>query len=584
MCSMPYRKINKRKNYHTILKKMKKTVLAAVAALLATGMLHAQTDTTTISQRIEVTRQYVPEVGGARKLDFQPRMADTVTLKPDISYSITPTPWRSVFGTDPIAPVSISTAEYERHRPLYMLLGGGYPAQSFLDLYADLSTLRDTRFGIYARHYGQWSDPGLQTGGTNDGWWTDNRIGLYASRDFGERTLDFDLRMDMNLYALTANSLAVKSSTNTYLTPKLSAAFGDNFTDLSHFNYRIGVSGSIWFPQRSGNGGDAAVDADFGWRVGKGFLQTSLAFDGWWADGEDWYASFAPNYRMRLGKLAFRAGLKIYYNSFRLPYTDIQVRDIHGSHIYLLPDIGLEYNITDALAPYVTIDGNIGDGSWASLMKLNPYLYNGATARPKSLDARIGIRGAANEVVTYDIYAGYSMSEMPFFIGLGNTYDYMAFGAGLTPADIFHAGAGVGVRIPAGFSLYAGIRYNHVSTNGNLWSGRATTYDSYLIPFGAVGTAIPECAVTGKIGYEYRGRLFVNVGIEVAGRKYYAAVDNYLSGVPATVNLSAGIEYRTGERFALFVAGDNLLDQQIYRHLGYNALGANVTAGIKALF
>ena len=131
--------------------------MTVIAAFLAAGVLTAQEDAASITQRIEVTRQYVPELGEAQKLDFPPRMADTVTLKPDISYAITPTPWKSVFDTEPIAPVAISTAEYRHQRPFYLMLGGGYPAQSRLDFYAAFSTPRDIRAGVYANHVGQWA-------------------------------------------------------------------------------------------------------------------------------------------------------------------------------------------------------------------------------------------------------------------------------------------------------------------------------------------------------------------------------------------------------------------------------------------
>ena len=134
---------------------MKRIILVALA-LTVVGMLQAQTDEP-ISQRIEVTRQYVPELEGARKIDLEPRMTDTVTLKPDIEYSITPTPWHSVFGTKPIGAVCISTAEYKREKPAYLMVGGGYPAQSTLDFRLGLPVGRDTRMGFYADHYGQWA-------------------------------------------------------------------------------------------------------------------------------------------------------------------------------------------------------------------------------------------------------------------------------------------------------------------------------------------------------------------------------------------------------------------------------------------
>ncbi len=172
--------------------------MTVIAAFLAAGVLTAQEDAASITQRIEVTRQYVPELGEAQKLDFPPRMADTVTLKPDISYAITPTPWKSVFDTEPIAPVAISTAEYRHQRPFYLMLGGGYPAQSRLDFYAAFSTPRDIRAGVYANHVGQWAKLENERGTKEPASWTENGVGLYAGRDFGTRSLDFDIRYGYN--------------------------------------------------------------------------------------------------------------------------------------------------------------------------------------------------------------------------------------------------------------------------------------------------------------------------------------------------------------------------------------------------
>ena len=174
--------------------------MTVIAAFLAAGVLTAQEDAASITQRIEVTRQYVPELGEAQKLDFPPRMADTVTLKPDISYAITPTPWKSVFDTEPIAPVAISTAEYRHQRPFYLMLGGGYPAQSRLDFYAAFSTPRDIRAGVYANHVGQWAKLENERGTKEPASWTENGVGLYAGRDFGTRSLDFDIRYGYNYY------------------------------------------------------------------------------------------------------------------------------------------------------------------------------------------------------------------------------------------------------------------------------------------------------------------------------------------------------------------------------------------------
>ena len=222
--------------------------MTVIAAFLAAGVLTAQEDAASITQRIEVTRQYVPELGEAQKLDFPPRMADTVTLKPDISYAITPTPWKSVFDTEPIAPVAISTAEYRHQRPFYLMLGGGYPAQSRLDFYAAFSTPRDIRAGVYANHVGQWAKLENERGTKEPASWTENGVGLYAGRDFGTRSLNFDIRYGYNYYTTMDKVWTgyMEPENIYYHKVQTSLTFGDAFTGLSRFNYRFGIAGSLW--------------------------------------------------------------------------------------------------------------------------------------------------------------------------------------------------------------------------------------------------------------------------------------------------------------------------------------------------
>lgn len=172
-------------------------------------------------------------------------------------------------------------------------------------------------------------------------------------------------------------------------------------------------------------------------------------------------------------------------------------------------------------------------------------------------------------MVTYDVYAGYLIGELPYFLKTGET-----FVPRLAPVNLFYAGAGVGLKLPMGFGLQAGVRYDSYNNAGNFWSGRG----------GRVGMGIPEFTVTGRASYCYRDRFSVGIGVEVLGERRFASLQNLDTAVPATVNLKVDAEYKTGPRFSIFAAGDNLLNRRIYRCLGYPALGANAVAGIRMLF
>ena len=390
--------------------------MTVIAAFLAAGVLTAQEDAASITQRIEVTRQYVPELGEAQKLDFPPRMADTVTLKPDISYAITPTPWKSVFDTEPIAPVAISTAEYRHQRPFYLMLGGGYPAQSRLDFYAAFSTPRDIRAGVYANHVGQWAKLENERGTKEPASWTENGVGLYAGRDFGTRSLDFDIRYGYNYYTTMDKVWTgyMEPENIYYHKVQTSLTFGDAFTDLSRFNYRFGIAGSLWGTVVENPA--ASAFADFGWKAGRrGAVVVGASFEGAWNDWDtgDWYAALVPEYRLRTDRLSLHVGVKFYYDSFRLSATDC------GSHFFVLPKVGVSYELADAFIPYASLDGEIGTGNYLELAGLNPYIHEADIAGAKRAELRGGFRGDAGDVVTYDVYAGYLIGELPYFLKTG---------------------------------------------------------------------------------------------------------------------------------------------------------------------
>lgn len=153
-------------------------------------------------------------------------------------------------------------------------------------------------------------------------------------------------------------------------------------------------------------------------------------------------------------------------------------------------------------------------------------------------------------MVTYDVYAGYLIGELPYFLKTGET-----FVPRLAPVNLFYAGAGVGLKLPMGFGLQAGVRYDSYNNAGNFWSGRG----------GRVGMGIPEFTVTGRASYCYRDRFSVGISVEVLGERRFASLQNLDTAVPATVNLKVDAEYKTGPRFSIFAAGDNLLNRRIYR-------------------
>ena len=104
-----------------------------VAALMAALPWGASAQ---VEKRVEVTKAYVPSVEGASKLAVVPDMTDTVKMRPEIDYTITPLSLQTTLATRPIRPATVTYWEFNRPLPFYLKAGMGYPFNSVLDFYA----------------------------------------------------------------------------------------------------------------------------------------------------------------------------------------------------------------------------------------------------------------------------------------------------------------------------------------------------------------------------------------------------------------------------------------------------------------
>ena len=112
--------------------KTNKAILCAAVAL-AFLPARAQKPEGDLNREMEVTREYEPSVDAASKLGVKPNMVDTVALRPEVDFSVTPRPVTQGFGVTPIKPVQVNLDDYRTFGPLYVKAGVGAPQQSVLE-------------------------------------------------------------------------------------------------------------------------------------------------------------------------------------------------------------------------------------------------------------------------------------------------------------------------------------------------------------------------------------------------------------------------------------------------------------------
>ena len=168
-----------------------------VAALMAALPWGASAQ---VEKRVEVTKAYVPSVEGASKLAVVPDMTDTVKMRPEIDYTITPLSLQTTLATRPIRPATVTYWEFNRPLPFYLKAGMGYPFNSVLDFYASSQNPGTGYVVGYVNHEGRYSKIGNDFGVKNNSTRMLNRIGAAAGKYFGRHVLEGDLSYENRMY------------------------------------------------------------------------------------------------------------------------------------------------------------------------------------------------------------------------------------------------------------------------------------------------------------------------------------------------------------------------------------------------
>lgn len=597
-----------------------KRYLYIIAAILTAGTASAQDD---ISKQLEVTRAYTPKVGQADKLRIEPRMVDTVQLRPDIEYSITPIAWATAFTSDRYAPASMSAVPFEIGKPLYVRAGFGFPIQSTADVYFTPRMRRGSTFGLFFNHRGSYSripnDIATPDGSTE----MLNGAGLFGSKLLGRQqryTISGELKYDNRYYrpygaadidiplsypgpdpypAIT-KKFTSGGSGRSFSLGRLSGGigFGDDFTDLSKFNFRIGLDLGY------AHGGREQADVDF--RTDMAYMITpnhGFAFglsehgrvdvaDG---NGSASTLTVAPRYMLHLGDFDLSAGVDADW---------VLNRRFGQHHMSFAPAAEGKWSIAGGrFVPFFSFESRLLDGSYEALSRRNPFLISAAGKETNptaptgwSRDLRVGIMGDVDDIFTYKFSGGVSfLEDYHIFVAHQNvtvtsgesdpvaSFEPAMFDVDAVNGARFTIGAEVGVHNLGGFSARLYTEWNKFDFRG--------TYPDYF-PLGD----LPKYNVGLEAAYRLKDIFTVRAGAELIGDREYNNIsttydgpgepirESFVNRIGPAVDVSLGAEVKAARDFWVFLEGRNLADQRLHPYNHYRGLGANVMLGVKAVF
>ena len=580
----------------------------AILTLLCVVSLSASAQ---VAKQVEVTKDYVPEIGTVHKMDVVPNMVDTITLRPEIDYTITPRSFASTLGTHRFKPATATYWEYQRRYPFYLKLGVGYPLNSVGDLYASAHRADVGYITGYANHYGQYSMLPY-TNGADGKIYKDNRsvqmnnkFGVMGGKYFGRYTLAGDVyyRMDLyHRYPLHNEEFKLRKVDSDDVC--LNVSFGDSFADYSHLNFKIYASADYFrdkseqfvegnnFQQMNVTGGLVLARAI----TKRSAMSLDIDYNGYYGlrslnEYNNSIVGAKLLYRYRSGGLVdLNVGAKVYYD-----YNPADAQKKSRWHAF--PVMNLSLNIGDHgyAVPYVEVDGQLQNNSYYSLSRQNPYVAvlgegNGLLQADKVVpntelyNVRFGVSGhTENSKFAYRFYANMSFMKNAIYWYNVNQIFF----------DVVSANRNI-------WSLCGAIDYRPISELMITAQIKGSLYNNYAkIGETLLDGAMPDFEALVRARYNHK-KFTVGLTAELCGATQWTWVQNdALFGVespapmsigrftaPVSLNLSLYADWHITKSCTVYAEGNNLIGDVMptYRWAFYREMGASFTVGVKVQF
>ena len=531
-----------------------------------------------VAKQVEVTKDYVPMVKSAQKLSVIPDMTDTVTMQPDIEYEVTPRSYETSMLVQNFRPATITYWDYNRSRPFYARGAFGVPLTSEADIYVSTYN-KDRGYAMaYVNHWGDYRNRRNYLGekvtsGVSE---MSNRVGGRAGLIVRRHMLEVDIFGDQQLrhrYPTTGEKILFGNVAG-------KIRFGDDFTDLSRWNFNIEVGGNIfgenYVPEGAAKHSQSQADARFELGKllgGRHIFKIHAGYTGVFGSGA--LSEYADNTLMaglRYGvsgrRMEFLIGADYYYDKL-----DGSTDSPHK----IFPYLKISWkNTSEKFVPYVEVDGGVRRHDYGSLLYENPYLKlpeGGETTfltmpNESVYNGRVGIGGnLGGGVFAYNVSAELSLNDNHLY---WFSYDYADYGGVNAYQHSLRIDGQLKFRPVGQFEaeIHAGVY---------AWENYDSFYSSR--PSAEVGAALRYLGrkITAGLALDYRDRIkWMNVNPETGTLGLYRT--------PSTFCLNLDVEWRINERWAVYAEGRNLAGSTVYDWAYYYYDTAQGLLGVKFTF
>ena len=562
--------------------------------LTISTLLFALTATAQVEREVEVTKQYVPKLPAAKKMDFQPDMVDTVAIRPEIDYTIVPKSFASALSTEKFRPAKVTYWEYAKSYPFYIKAGAGYPLVSEVDAYASTNRADVGYLSAYVNHRGSYSDiqtinPITNTEFKGKAKQMSNRVGVNGGKYIGRYTFNGDLYYDADIfhrYAQPKSDDAIDEIN--YENIALAMSFGDSFADMSKVNFSI-YAAADYYNDKSEQLPDferkmQQFSASAGLKLGRNIGTKARLYAAF-----DYQGNYGLKFLENYGNSLFSGAVKFEYNlkslldiKAELKYCNDKLTGQKSRH-HILPNVYVGFNVgqRDILVPYVEVDSRLEQNSYQHLQQANPYIMlRGSEYQPLPnttiFNMRIGFTGhTTNNKLSYRLNANAAfMNDALYWINVNN----IGF-------DVTTAAQNI-------ITLNASLEYKPLST---LLLGAGFKWMLYDENFVDVENGKPNFEANFNIQYTHR-KFAIGAKADIIGSRSWSFAGEYFEGnvrdnftlhsytYPVCCDLGLTFDWFVAKQCPSYIEGRNLGNAKIYDYALYRRLGVGAVAGIKVQF
>ena len=564
-----------------------RVVVAVVLLVASCTMAYAQE-----SKRVEISTTYRPEVAQATKLMAPTTIEDVPVINPEIEYNVVPQTWQVSLETEDYEPIVMYNYDFKRAKPLYAKLGVGYSLASDAALRYAVQNKRVGYFGVGLDHRANFQRHTNSLGmlrSIADSYDMNNGAtlggGVYVGRALFEATATYNNDI-YNRYA----ELLDDPSRVIFHDAVLSLRFGDEFVDLSHFNFSLEARGGYWshlLPVPSSSGVESLDEFSGGAlfrlarNVGKGVIGLNAGYDMWQSSAIEYMNtrwSLGLEYMWRWGIANFELGV-----AYKYDYIKNLSAEAYNPH-RVLPRLKISLDVEKAsLVPYLEVATNMSQNSVASLYRQNPYIdfdviaeRVGVMLNSTSYDMSVGLDGSLlARRFTYRAYAGVNLQR-------NQTFWYVnregTFGVVTGDNDRLFWGVELGVRPINNLRLSAGYKGHSDSIDAN--TPYCTSDAKFMVDFSAE--------------YSYKRWKF-QLSTDVIGPRVWCWEANEgeikaagAIATPTSVDLGVGVSYAIKDWAEIYLNGYNLLNNSglktMYDYAFYDDSGIGFMCGVKLNF